>query len=347
MRVVAEYGRDDLAKVYVADMRESGADGPGRGRHMVEFVESLQPPNTREQKWVLIVSSMFGCPVKCKMCDAGGDYSGRMTADEILYQIDHVVRRRYPDGRIPSEKFKVQFARMGEPTLNPAVLEALRRLPEAFDAPGLYASLSTVAPSGGGAREFLEELIGVKDDCYSGGRFQLQFSIHTTDERKRDELIPIKKLSLKEIAAYSERFADVDAGDKKVTLNFAPAEGYPIDVGVIRGLFDPSKAIIKLTPLNPTVRSREESLRSVIDPHMDDPSKGLVDRFRRSGYDVILSIGELEENRIGSNCGQFIQRALGAGERPRESYELDRYCVGTGHGGEADRVYPSDSKKRD
>ena len=325
MKVVAEYGRDDLAKVYVAQMRETGASG--KGDYMVEFVESLQPPNPREKKWVLIVSSMFGCPIRCKMCDAGGNYSGKMTADEILYQIDYVVRRRHPDGRIPSEKFKVQFARMGEPALNPAVLEALRRLPEEFHAPGLYASLSTVAPSGGGAPQFLEELLGVKDDCYPGGRFQLQFSIHTTDERRRDELIPAKKLSLKEIAAYSERFAHVDVGDKKVTLNFAPAEGYPIDVGVIREMFDPEWTIIKLTPLNPTVRSREESLTSVIDPHIDDPSKGLVDRFTDNGYDVILSIGELEENRIGSNCGQFIQRAVDAAKRPSESYELDRYCV--------------------
>jgi 23S rRNA (adenine2503-C2)-methyltransferase len=333
MRVVAEYGRDDLAKVYVARMRESEDGGPEGSRYMVEFVESLQPPNPREKKWVLIVSSMFGCPIKCRMCDAGGNYSGRMTADEILYQVDHVVRRRYPDGKVPSEKFKVQFARMGEPALNPAVLDALRRLPESFDAPGLYASLSTVAPRGGGGPEFLEKLIDVKNDCYSGGRFQLQFSIHTTDEKKRDDLIPAKKLSLKEIAAYSERFAHVDAGDKKVTLNFAPAEGYPIDVGVIRGLFDPSWTIIKLTPLNPTVRSREESLTSVIDPHIDDPSKGLVDKFTDNGYDVILSIGELEENRIGSNCGQFIQRAVDAAKRPSESYELDRYCVNLDSGG--------------
>lgn len=327
MRVIAEYGRDDLAKVYVARMREPEGATPKDDRHMVEFVESLQPPNPREKKWVLIVSSMFGCPIKCKMCDAGGNYSGRMTADEILYQVEYIVKRRHPDGKVPSEKFKVQFARMGEPALNPAVLEALRRLPETVDAPGLYASLSTVAPRGGGGPEFLEKLIDVKNDCYAGGRFQLQFSIHTTDEKKRDELIPAKKLSLQEIAEFSERFAKVSSGDKKVTLNFAPAEGYPIDVGLLKELFDPSWTIIKLTPLNPTVRSREEALTSVIDPHIDDPSKGLVDEFRKNGYDVILSIGELEENRIGSNCGQFIQRAIDAEKRPKESYELDRYIL--------------------
>ena len=327
MKVVAEYGRDDLAKVYVARMRDAGEDARDDAKYMVEFVESLQPPNPRDKKWVLIVSSMFGCPIKCKMCDAGGNYSGRMTSEEIVSQIDYVVRQRYPDRRIPSVKFKVQFARMGEPSLNPAVLDALRTLPDMFDAPGLYASLSTVAPSGGGARDFLDDLIEVKDECYSNGRFQLQFSIHTTDEAKRDELIPTRKLSLQEIAAFSERFVDLEASDKKITLNFAPAEGYPIDVSVIRKHFDPARSIIKLTPLNPTVRSKEESLQSVIDPHVDDPSRGLVEEFRSNGYDVILSIGELEENRIGSNCGQFIQRAIAAEKKPDASYELDRYHV--------------------
>ncbi|UCE45811.1 MAG: radical SAM protein [Methanobacteriota archaeon] len=327
MRVIAEYGRDDLAKVYVARMREAETDKQAKGEYMIEFVESLQPPNPRERKWVLIVSSMFGCPIRCKMCDAGGNYSGKMTAEEIVSQVDYVVRRRYPDGKVPSDKFKVQFARMGEPTLNPAVLDALRMLPKMFDAPGLYASLSTVAPKQGGAPDVLDRLIEVKNDCYANGRFQLQFSIHTTDEDKRDEMIPSKKLSLEEIANYCERFIDLEAGDKKVTLNFAPAEGYPIDVAVVRRHFNPAKFIIKLTPLNPTVRSREESLISIIDPHIDDPSRGLVEEFGRNGYDVILSIGELEENRIGSNCGQFIQRAIQAEERPRESYELDRYQV--------------------
>jgi 23S rRNA (adenine2503-C2)-methyltransferase len=326
LKVIAEYGRDDLAKVYVADMRDHA--GSGNGSHMIEFVESLQPPNPREKKWVMIVSSMYGCPVKCKMCDAGGNYSGRMTADEILSQIDYMVRRRYPDGVVPSAKFKVQFARMGEPALNPAVLDAMERLPGAFDAPGLYVSISTIGPGNAVARDFLDRLIEVKDTHYPNGRFQLQFSIHTTDEGKRDELIPTRKLSFAEISAYADRFVDASGGDKKVTLNFAPTVGYPIDVDVVRRHFDPGTFVIKLTPLNPTVRSGEESLQSVIDPHTDHTSQEVVDMFRGAGYDVILSIGELEENRIGSNCGQFIQRALDAQKRPRESYELDRYTVG-------------------
>jgi 23S rRNA (adenine2503-C2)-methyltransferase len=323
MKVIAEYGNEDIAKVYVARMREEDADSSDA--HLVEFVESVQPPLPRDKKWVLIVSSMFGCPIKCKMCDAGGGFSGRLTADEILAQIDYMVRRRFPDGSIPIPKFKIQFARMGEPTMNHSVLDAMKRLPEEYDAPGLNVSLSTVAPSTPVAESFFKKLVAVKDRYYPGGRFQLQFSIHTTDQVKRDGLIPVKKWSMEEISEYSKNFARPERGDKKVTLNFAPAVGYPIDPEVIRRHFEPSRFLIKLTPLNPTVRSAEESLASAIDPQDAASSDELVSAFTREGFEVILSIGEPEENRIGSNCGQYIQRALASSTRPDRSYQLEQY----------------------
>lgn len=329
MRIIAEYGNDDLAKVYVAQLREHMSDKVASQKFMVEFVESTQPPIPRDKKWVLIVSSMFGCPVSCKFCDAGGDFAGRLTADEILEQISYVVQRRFPDGRVPIPKFKVQFARMGEPSLNPAVLEAMSRLPQVLDAPGLNVSLSTVAPSGAGARDFFENLIAVKERYYSRGRFQLQFSIHTTDSARRDELIPVKKWSFEEIAAYGERFCLPEKGDKKVTLNFAPIVGFPIDARTVRRHFDPSRFLMKLTPLNPTVRSHQESLCSGIDPSDEIASRRIVEMFEEEGYEVILSIGELEENRIGSNCGQFVQRAIRSGTRPDKSYELEKYRAST------------------
>jgi 23S rRNA (adenine2503-C2)-methyltransferase len=270
---------------------------------------------------------MFGCPIKCKMCDAGGDFGGKLSADEIISQVQYMVRRRYPDNKIPVPKFKIQFARMGEPSLNPAVLDAMERLPMEFDAPGLNVSISTVAPKNAATKAFFDRLLEVKDRLYTEGRFQLQFSIHTTDLPGRDALVPVKKWSFAEISEYGERFANPETGDKKVTLNFAPIEGFPVDAAMIRQYFDPQKFLIKLTPLNPTVRSREETLTSAINPGDRSTSDPLVDAFRKHGYDVVLSIGELEENRIGSNCGQFIQRALRAQGRPEKSYELERYVV--------------------
>jgi len=297
MEVIEEFGREDLAKVYVASMRNSK-------EYLVEFVESVQPPIPREKKWVLVVSTLFGCPVRCKMCDAGGDYKGKLTSEEILAEIDYMVRKRFPDGNIPIQKFKIQFARMGDPALNSEVLTVLERLPRIYDAPGLLPSISTVAPKN--SEEFFKRLLEIKNRQYRKGRFQLQFSIHTTDSNKRDELIPISKFKFNEIADYGRRFYEV--GDKKITLNFAMSKGYPVNVDIVRKYFDPDIFIIKLTPVNPTEKATCNELISEIDAYNPDSADQIVNDFRSQGFDVILSIGELEENKIGSNCGQFVIR---------------------------------------
>jgi 23S rRNA (adenine2503-C2)-methyltransferase len=307
MKVIAASGSDEVARVFLADL--------GSGR-LVECVESVQPPLPREEKWVLLVSTLLGCPVGCPMCDAGGDYRGALTADEIVGQIDFLVRRRYPDGRVPAKKFKVQFARLGEPALNPAVLDVLRGLPGRYNAPGLLPSISTVAPRG--TEDFFTETAGIKDELYGDGRFQLQFSIHTTDEALRDRLIPVKKWGFSEIGRYVETFHR--EGDRRVTLNFALGRDAPVDPAVMLDHFDPKLFLLKFTPLNPTYGARRHGLASYIEP--DEPGKRyeILDRLAEAGYRVLLSIGEREEDRIGSNCGQLLRRHLDAREKLDDGY---------------------------
>jgi len=304
MRVKAWTGSDEVAKVYIAE-----AEG---GRH-VEFVESVDPPLPRERKWVLIVSTLFGCPGGCRFCDAGGSYRGKLTAEEILFQTDYMIDRRYMDRRVPAEKFKVQLARMGEPALNDAVLDVLEMLPGRYDAPGLMPALSTIAPAGREA--FFDRLLDTGKGIYNG-RFQLQFSLHTTDVEKRDWLLPLKKWDFGRVADYGERF--FLEGGRKITLNFALAEGMPLEAPVLMRHFDPEKFLVKMTPVNPTCEADRSGVRSSI-VHGAEP-ESVTGPLRDAGYEVIVSIGELEENHIGSNCGQYIRRYLDSGDGFRTAY---------------------------
>jgi 23S rRNA (adenine2503-C2)-methyltransferase len=316
MKVIAYAGCEEIAMVYVVEY------GPQK---MVECVESLQPPIPRDEKWVLLVSTMFGCPVGCKMCDAGGYYQGKLSKAEILEQIDFLVHKRYPDGVIPARNFKIQFARMGEPALNPNVLEVLDELPRRYQAPGLMPSLSTIAPHG--SDRFFDRLLEIKRDKYSGGRFQFQFSLHTTDEQVRETIIPVKKWDFAKIASYGERF--YQPGDRKITLNFALAQEAPLDPDVLMYFFDPEHYLIKITPLNPTHHAVQSGLTSYIDVKKlpESETNEPVLSLRQAGYQVIVSIGEVEENAIGSNCGQYVLRHLQSqGTLPDAySYSLQTY----------------------
>lgn len=245
-----------------------------------------------------------------------GYYHGKPTRDEILAQIDFLVEKRFPDGDIPCEQFKIQFARMGEPSLNNAVLDVLQELSQRYKAPGLMPSISTVAPAG--TERFFERLLEIKQEYYSGGHFQFQVSLHTTDTKLRDTFIPVKKWSFEQIAKYGERFYAV--ADRKITLNFALAQGMPVDPAVLLKFFDSDKFLIKITPLNPTYRARENELTSYINPFDAEREYKINQMLQESGYQVLLSIGEREENLIGSNCGQYLRRHLAAEAQIEDGY---------------------------
>jgi 23S rRNA (adenine2503-C2)-methyltransferase len=237
------------------------------------------------------------------MCDAGWFYHGKLTKEEIFEQIDYLVKKRFPNGRIDCEKFKIQFARLGEPSFNPAVLDVLKELPLRYDAPGLMPCISTVAPCG--CEGFFEELMEIKKKFYNKGNFQLQFSIHSTDSTTRDRVIPIRKWDFETISRYGERF--FENGDRKITLNFAAIKNSPIDPLVIKKSFSPERFILKFTPVNPTEKVKTYGLKSYIDPYKPDVGD-LFKKLNSYGFETLLSIGDLEENNIGSNCGQIIHR---------------------------------------
>lgn len=290
MNVIGYRGNPDIATVFLADF-----DG-----RLAEFVLSRQPPLGWEQKCVLILSVSFGCPINCAICDAGGNFAGHLSAEQMFQQARYMVKCRFGDGTVPAEKFKIQFARMGEPALNNEVIDAMEMIESYFNAPGLMFCVSTIAPKKRDA--FFWQIARVKERF--GGRFQLQFSVHSTDEAERDVLMPMPKWSLDEIAQYGIRFWK--RTDRKITLNFAVAQGYSISPEKIAEIFPSELFLIKFTPVNPTERAATKEIKSAFTEEPDERTESIMQELSEFGFDVILSVGEIEENFIGSNCGQLV-----------------------------------------
>jgi 23S rRNA (adenine2503-C2)-methyltransferase len=309
MKVRAKAGDDNLATVYIAE-NEKG--------NVIEFAQSLQPPFPREKKWVFLISTLYGCPVKCDFCDAGGFYSGKLSKDEIMFQINYLLKE-YDADKFNCEKLKIQFARVGEPSYNEAVIEVLKEIKFNIKKHNLYPSLSTVAPAS--CALFFEKLAEVKKALYPK-TFQLQFSIHSTDAEVRDKIIPVKKWSFKEIADYGEKF--YGEGGRKITLNFIYNPDFKSDADVIKKYFSPDKFLIKITPVNPTYKAVSNKLVAGF-YYKEDVWFELL---RKEGYEVIISVGELEENKIGSNCGQHITNYLRNKEKISESYTYRVVSIG-------------------
>ncbi|MEK7287087.1 MAG: isochorismatase family protein [Elusimicrobiota bacterium] len=292
-----------LASLYLARLRKDDSLA-------IEFVDTLEPGVSKSRKWVMMVSTQFGCPVGCRICDAGSlGYGGNLTAQEIMEQIRRIVQEN-PELDIRSHpKVKIHFARMGEPSLNTDVLGALALLAQEFPYSGIIPSLSSVAPKTPKAVSFFEELTALKDRYFSNGRFQLQFSLHATDETARSEIVPIKKWSLEEISSFGRRFSGT--GDRKVTLNFALSSGQGVEARQIARIFDPKKFLIKVTPVNPTTTADHNQTSCL----WNEPPKFALDLERDIkgyGFDVILSPSLPEEIAAATSCGQLWSEALKA-----------------------------------
>lgn len=306
MRVLFSRGDDELARVFVAETEDG---------HRLELVDQTPPPLPRSERWVLLVSALMGCPVRCAMCDVGGHYEGKLTSEEILDQVDYLIRRRHPDGRVPVPALEVHFTRMGDPAFNEAVIDALCTLPRRYQAPGLTPCLSTIAPAR--TEAFFERLIEVKRALYSGGRFQLQLSLHTTDELVRRRLVPVKCLPFSEMAELGRRLAA--PGDRKIDLNFVAAREVPLEPGELLRHFSPEIFTVKLTQMNPTLASFRTGLTSLFEQGGPQGVQAVVERFCAAGYQVVVSPAAPGEAEIGSGCGMRAAAPLTQVPRPRRT----------------------------
>ncbi|WP_240054527.1 radical SAM protein [Bacteroides uniformis] len=101
----------------------------------------------RSERWMIGVSTMSGCLVRCKFCATGNMKKYRnLTADEIVDQVLFAIKQ---SGCCPkdSKEFKINYTRMGEPFLNiEAVKEAIERITEIY--PNTHHYVSTIGIKG-------------------------------------------------------------------------------------------------------------------------------------------------------------------------------------------------------
>lgn len=311
MKIIEKREVPGLAGLYLAEF-------PGPGFKLAEFVDTVEPGVAKPEKWVLMISTQFGCPVGCRMCDAGAmGFHGNLSAEQMLAQVRRVLADNPALDPAAHPKLKIHFARMGEPSLNPAVLEALERLPEEMPWPGLLPSLSTVAPDTPEAAAFMERLAAIKTRHYPGGRFQLQISVHATETGRRLKIVPVPVWSLERIAAYGKDF--VRPGDRRITLNFALSQGERLDTAAIITAFDPEFFLVKVTPVNPTYSAGLNGTSYV----WNNPPAGLetdAAALRAAGFHVILSPSAPEEIEAETSCGQLWASAMKARAAAAASY---------------------------
>jgi 23S rRNA (adenine2503-C2)-methyltransferase len=186
----------------------------------------------RTERWMIGVSTMSGCPVKCIFCSTGSLKKWRkLTAEEIVEQVDFIISKNPDYNFINAKEHKINYTRMGEPFLN---LEAVKKAIEIIDKkyPGTHHYIST---------------IGIKNADFSWikDNITLQLSLHSLDEDRRDVLIPIKrKMTIKELGEVRTR------SNLKTTLNMTLVDSCDFDIRKLSENFSTDHFFVKISPIN-------------------------------------------------------------------------------------------------
>lgn len=198
---------------------------------------------SRNERWMVGVSVMSGCPVHCKFCATGKmKMWRRLSYREIIDQVNFILACNN-SCVWEAKEFKINYTRMGEPFLNiDAVKRAIKSIDRMYPHTKIHHYISTIGIKG-------SDFSWIKDNI------TLQISLHSLNEKRRDELIPIKrKLSIKELGQIRTQ------SNLKTTVNLTLIDEVDFNIDLLKEYFDPKYFFIKLSPINRNCISDKNNL---------------------------------------------------------------------------------------
>lgn len=262
-----------------------------------------------EEKWVVTISTQYGCSMGCKFCDVPKVGKGlNATYHDMLDQIKEALKL-HPE-ITKTKRLNIHFARMGEPTFNGNVLDVAmclrRNIYDMYQNNSIvHPVVSTMLPKNNAyLKKFLDIWCNdIKNKLYEGNA-GLQFSINSTNNEQRNEMFSSNSLTLEEISQIG-KLLPMPIG-RKYALNFALADNYIIDANRLKELFDPTKFMCKLTPLHKTSACTENKIETTGGYESFTPYQKVEKELKEVGFDVIVFIPSYDEDLGLITCGNAI-----------------------------------------
>lgn len=309
-----DYSKGQLETLSIGDYGKHTnvkADFLGYHRELSDGV-----PNTYcmplSEKWVITVSTQYGCPMKCTFCDVPNvKLRGNATFEDLKAQFYNAISL-FPNTKY-TERLNLHYARMGDPIFNKEVFRFSRwlianKLSIADDTglsiETLHPVLTTSLPRKfGPLADRIVEWCEIKNELYNG-QAGLQFSINSTSDAQRDEMFGGAALSLAEFAKLAERLPRPVS--RKYCLNFAYSTDFEIDAGRVSDLFDPAKFMCKITPIHNNNACRENGIETVGGYDSYRPYQQPEANLKDAGFDVLVFVPSLDEEDGLVTCGNAV-----------------------------------------
>ncbi|MBL8587213.1 MAG: 23S rRNA (adenine(2503)-C(2))-methyltransferase RlmN [Methylobacteriaceae bacterium] len=316
--IVAEQISADGTRKWLLRMNPTGPLDKGAEIECVYIPESY--------RGTLCVSSQVGCTLNCSFCHTGTQKLVRnLTHREIVAQLmvardrlgDFPGRERPTDGLVPSGEgvravSNIVFMGMGEPLYNfDAVREAIALM---SDGDGLSLSKRRITVSTAGV---VPDIGRLGAECGA----MLAISLHATNDRLRDELVPLNKRY--PIAELMQACRDYPGASnaRRITFEYVMLKGVndtPAEAKALVRLLKGVPAKINLIPFNPWPGTKYEcSDWATIERFSDivfDAGYASPVRTPR-GRDILAACGQLksETEKLRARARLMLEQQLALG----------------------------------
>jgi 23S rRNA (adenine2503-C2)-methyltransferase len=256
-----------------------------------------------EQKWVITISTQYGCSMGCNFCDVPKVGTGKnATFNDLIRQVLEGIKL-HPEVEF-TKRLNIHFARMGEPTWNPEVLDATKWFKTHIDPEyKIHPVVSTIMPKRNiWLKTFIHTWMRIKNRLLKGNA-GLQISVNSTNELQRTEMFNGSALTLREISSIMD---GIIPNGRKITLNFALADTYEIDPGILLQYFSPDDFLVKITPIHATETCEANGIITTDGYDYYSVYSGPEQALKKAGYDVIVFVPSKEEDDSRITCDNAI-----------------------------------------
>ena len=256
------------------------------------------PSTGGKHRYTVCISTQVGCPIGCPFCATGQQgFERNLTPGEIIDQVLYFARYLQDKtiGREGERIKNIVFMGMGEPLVNyDALWQAIEMLnsPDGF---GLSARSMTISTAG--------LIPGIERLSNEKLQVGLAISLHASDNKLRDKLVPInKKYPLEElIAACREYFARTG---RRVSFEYALFDSVNDSLVQVQSLAD----LIQGTNCHVNLISVNQTTNQKMQPSPRNKVLAFQQELKNRGINCTLRLSRGQD--IDAGCGQLRSRFL-------------------------------------
>jgi len=247
---------------------------------------------TPGKRLTLCVSTQVGCPLDCKFCATGTmGFLRNLTAGEIVDQV--IQAQRLADRRITN----LVYMGMGEPMLN--YDDVMTSIDIITDDRSLNIGSRHITVSTAGYADRIRQMAD------EGRKVKLALSLHSLDNEKRTNLMPItKKFSVDSLIEALDYYYRKTR--RRPTFEYIPFDGYNDTDEDVKRFVKLSKRIpckVNLIPFHSIAFTGISGLGATLRPTPKEKMERFAQALRKANITVMVRSSSGED--IEAACGQL------------------------------------------